>query len=139
MLPWYGRGGYQFGDLGLVGISNHPFDARHGRQFIGRALRVAAGHQDARRGILAMHAAQRLAHIVVRGGCDCAGIQNHQVRMAALGRRFQSLGGKQRFESGAIGLGSPASEILHEKLIHWLHYSGGLKVELSDASVRILL
>ena len=41
--------GDKVGDLRLVRIADHPFDARHGGQFFGRALRVAARHQDARR------------------------------------------------------------------------------------------
>jgi hypothetical protein len=54
-----GRGADQFGDLRLVGIPHDPFHAGHGGQFIGRALCVATGHQDAGRGVLAMHAAER--------------------------------------------------------------------------------
>ena len=38
----------QSSDLRLVRIADHPFDARHLRQFIRRALRIAAGDQNAR-------------------------------------------------------------------------------------------
>jgi hypothetical protein len=109
---------HQFGDLRLVGIPHHPFHAGHGGQFIGRALRVASGHQDARRGVLAMHAAHGLPHVFIGGLGDGAGVQHHQVRVAALRRRFQPLGRKQRLERGAIGLGGPAAEILDEELTH---------------------
>ena len=45
---------HQLRDLRLVRVAHHPLDARHRGQFLRRALRIAAGHQDARRGILAM-------------------------------------------------------------------------------------
>ncbi len=118
-VPMIRRGGHQFRDLRLVGISHHPFDARHGGQFIGCALRVATRHQDAGRGVLAMHAAHGLAHVFIRSLGDGTGIQHYQIRLAALRHRFQTLGGKKCFESGAIGLGGPAAEVLNEELTHW--------------------
>ena len=91
MLPWYGAAPDQFGDLCLVGISDDPFDAGHRGQFIRRALRVTARHQDAGRGIFAMHAAHRLANVFISGLGDGAGVQHHQVGATALRRRFQAL------------------------------------------------
>ena len=117
-------GGHQFGDLRLVGISHHPFDAGHGGQFIGRALGIAASDQNARVGVLAMYPAHGLAHVFVGGLGDRTGIQDHQVRVAALGCSIQPLGRKQGFERGAIGLGGPAAEVLDEELTHCLHYRG---------------
>jgi hypothetical protein len=42
-----GSGTHQIGNLGFVRISNDPFYAGQGGQFLGRALRVAARNQDA--------------------------------------------------------------------------------------------
>jgi hypothetical protein len=110
--------------LGFVRISNDPFHAGQGGQFLRCALRVAARHQDAGTWIFAMYAAHRLANVVIRGGSDRAGVQNYQVGLAALAGGFQALAREQRFKSGAIRLGSPASKILHEKLFHCRYYSG---------------
>ena len=50
---------YQLGDLGLVRIPDHPFDTRQRGQLFGRALRVAAGDQDAGGAVLAMRKNRR--------------------------------------------------------------------------------
>ena len=90
------------------------------RQFLGRALRVAAGHQNAGRGIFAMHAAHGLAHVFIGRGGDGAGVEHHEIG-GRRARRAASkpLRGEQRFESGAIGLGGAAAEILDEELPHF--------------------
>ena len=116
-----GRAGWQrdqFGDLRLMRIAYHPFDAGHCGQFVGRALRVAAGHQDTRGGILAMHAADGLAHVVIGRPSDRAGVEDHQIGLAALPGGFQPLGGEQRFQRRAIGLGRAAAEVLNEEFPH---------------------
>ena len=55
----------QVRDPGFVGVADHPFDAGKGGQFVGGALGVAAGHQDAGPRILTVDAADGLADIVV--------------------------------------------------------------------------
>ena len=60
-----GRQRDQVGDLGLVRVATTHSTPGMDGQFFGRALGVAAGDQDARRGILAMHPADGLAHVVV--------------------------------------------------------------------------
>ena len=109
---------YQFRNLRLVRISHHPLDARHPRQFPRGALRVAARDQNARPRVLAMYPANGLTHVVVGRGGDRAGVQHHQVGGGALTGRVESLGCQQRFQSRAVRLRSPASEILYEVFPH---------------------
>ena len=66
-----------------------------------------------------MHAPDGLAHVVIGGRGDGAGVEHHQVRRGALAARFQALARKQRLQRGAIGLRGPASEILNEELPHY--------------------
>ena len=129
MLPWYGvrvgRERHQVGDLRLVRVADHPLHARHRRQFFRRALRIAAGHQDARRRILAMHAADGLPHVVIRRRGDGAGVQNDEIGRGAVFGRVEPLGREERLERGAIGLRRAASEILNEVLLHLSIIPGG--------------
>ena len=59
-----------------------------------------------------------MAHILIGGSGYGAGVQDDQVRGRALGRGLEALGGKQRFERGAIRLGRAAAEILNKELFH---------------------
>ena len=101
-----------------MGVADHPFDAGQGGEFVRGALGVAAGHQDAGPGILAVHAADGLADVVVGGGGDGAGVEDDQVGGGALGRGVQPLGGEQRFQSRAIRLRGPAAEIVDKICPH---------------------
>ena len=65
-----------------MGIANHPLDARQTGQFLGRALRITTGDQNARRRIIAMHAADRAAHFIVGGLRDGARVHHDQVAAA---------------------------------------------------------
>ncbi len=60
---------FGFGDdirnLNFMRVSHHPVDPGQCRQLLGCALRVTARDQDARGGILAMHAMDGFAHIFV--------------------------------------------------------------------------
>ncbi len=69
-------------------------------------------------GVLAMDAPDGLAHVVIGGGGHGAGVQHHQVGARTLARGRKSFGGEQRFQGGAIGLSSPAAEILNEEFPH---------------------
>src|SRR5574341_1249375 len=54
-----------FGDPRLVGITDHPGDARQRRDLLRSALCIAAGHEDPRHGILAVKPPHGLPHILV--------------------------------------------------------------------------
>ena len=66
-------------DLRLVRVAHHPLHTGHRRQFLRSPLRVAARHQDARLGILAMYPPDGLPHVVVRRRSHRTGIEHHQV------------------------------------------------------------
>jgi hypothetical protein len=65
-----------------------------------------------------VHAADGLANIVIGGGCNGAGIQYHQVRGRTLAGGLEALGREEALQSGAVGLGSPATKILNEEFPH---------------------
>ena len=77
----------KIGDLRFMRIADHPLDAGQRRQFFRRALRVAAGDQDAGVAVLAVDAPDGLPHVVIGRGGDGAGVEDHQVGLLALTRR----------------------------------------------------
>jgi hypothetical protein len=66
-----------------------------------------------------MYAADRLPHVVIGRRGHRASVKHHQIRAGAFVGRVQALAGQQRFESGAIGLRSPAPKVLDEELPHY--------------------
>ena len=82
--------------------------------FLGRALRVAAGDHDARVGLRAMDAADGLAKLVVGGRGDGAGVQDDEVGVGNFVGCAEAARGETGFERGSIGLRSAASERLYE-------------------------
>ena len=105
-------------------VADYPIDAVHCRQLFRSALGVTAGHQNARFGIFAAHAANRLPHVVIRGGRHRAGVEHHQIGGRALARRLHSFGGQHGFERGAVRLGRPAAEVLYEECPHLIRLYG---------------
>ena len=71
-------------------------------------------------GLLAMNAAHRLAHFIVRGRGDGAGIQHHQIGRSHFARGGESLRSQPRFDRRTIGLRSAAPEILYEEPFHFI-------------------
>jgi ABC-type uncharacterized transport system permease subunit len=105
-----------------VRIADHPLDARHLRQFVGSALRIATRYQNAGVRIFAMHAADGGSRVAIGLRGDGAGIQDHELGISAIGG-LKTTAGELRFERCAIGLGRTTSEILHEKA-HGPFYCG---------------
>ena len=60
----------------FVRIADDQADARKRRDFLGSALRITAGNQDLRIGILAMNAADGGAGILIGGRGYGAGVEN---------------------------------------------------------------
>ena len=111
------RAAGEIGDLRLVRIPYNPLDSRHPGQFVRRALGVAAGDQNPGMGIFAVHAADGGARIAIGFGSDGACIQDDQIGVLARFGFGQTAFGELGFERGAIGLRSPATEILDKKLV----------------------
>ena len=59
-----------------------------------------------------MHAADGLAHIVIRGSRNGAGVQDNQVGGGAAIDNMQSTRGQTRLDGSTVRLGGPATEIL---------------------------
>ena len=130
----------QLRDLSLMGITYYPFDAGHSRQLFRRPLGIAAGHQDAGRGVLAMDPAHGLAHVVVGGCGDRAGVENYEVGLSALRNGDEAFIGEQRLDGSAIGLRGAASEILNVKVAQPLFYSlKGLQPTMYNRSNALCL
>ena len=125
-VPVIRRRRHDLRDLRLMRIPDHPLHARQCRQLLRRSLRVAARHQNPRLWIFAMHPPDRLPHIVIRRRRHRAGIEHHQVRPSALTAAVKPLPRKQRFQSRAIRLRSPAPKILNEKFPHRFHCRTGI-------------
>src|SRR5262249_771575 len=88
-------------------------------QLFGRALRVAAGHQDAGGVVLAMDAPHGLAYVAIGLGRHGAGVEHYQVGLGAMLSSGESFAREQRFERRAVSLGGPAAEVLDEESTHW--------------------
>ena len=101
------------GELVLVGISDHQADARQRRQFLGSALRVAAGHQDSRFGIFAMNAADGGTRVLIGGGGYGAGVQDNDFGFDGSGGALHAAIEQLALDGCAIRLGRAASEVLH--------------------------
>ncbi len=117
-LPVIFRGRHKFRNARLVRIAHHQAHAFERRQFLRRALRVAAGDQNARARLLAMDTPDHLPHFIVRGCGHGAGVQHHQVGVLQIGGRRKALRGEASLNRRAIGLRRPAPEILDEKTLH---------------------
>ena len=87
-------------------------------QFFRRPVRIAAGDQDARLGILPVNPVNALANIVIRGSGHCASIQDHEVGALRLAGFGQPLPFKQALQRGAVSLRRPAPEVLYEEPPH---------------------
>src|SRR5262249_49097076 len=106
----------------FVRVSHHPCDAGNRGDFFGRPLSVASGDENLRAGIVATHAADRVAGVFVRGRRDGAGVENHQVRLGGVSRSVHPFACQGRFERGAVRLRGAASEVLNKKAAHYLEF-----------------
>jgi hypothetical protein len=139
-LPVVVEAGDQLRNLSLMGITYYPFDAGHSRQLFRRPLGIAAGHQDAGCGVLAMDAAHGLAHVVVGGCGDRAGVEDYEVGLIALLNGNQALFGEQRLNGSSIRLCGAASEILNVEVAQPLFYSlKGLQPTMYNRSNALCL
>ena len=71
-------------------IADNPFDAVETRQLLGRALRIAAGDQDASAAIRRVNVADGIARLRVRRGCDGTRVQHDDFGVAMAARAQQS-------------------------------------------------
>src|SRR5262249_40536760 len=104
----------------LMGISRHQPNAWHGGQFLGRALRVAARHQDVGGGAFAMNAPDGLAKLVVGCSSDGAGIQHNQIGGGGGAGARKSASRERCFDGRSVGLRGAAAEGFDEESLQRL-------------------
>jgi hypothetical protein len=113
-----GRRGRDLGGLVLMRISDDPRHSGQRCQLLWRALRVAAGHQDAAIRIRALHAPYRGARIFVGALGDGAGVQHDNFCIARRRRALESPIQKLTLQCRAICLSSAAAKILYVEARH---------------------
>src|SRR5579864_4604014 len=123
-------------------VSNHETHAWESGDFLGRALRVAAGDHDACVGLRAVDATNGLAKLVVGSGGDGASIEDDQVGVGKFVGRVKSARSKPGFERGSVGLRSAASERLYEvtrqaPILTWLFLAPGIVIARNQARAAV--
>ena len=98
-----------------MGIPHHPLDAFERGDFFRRALRIAAGDQNARGGILGVRVANGVARLRISGGGDGASVQHHNFRAVAVVHSREADRAKFTLDRRCVGLRCSASEILNGK------------------------
>jgi len=76
-------------------------------------LRIASCDQDSGLGVLPVHPADGCPRILICSGCDCAGIQDYNIRFSSRAGLRQSLCGKLAFDGGTVRLGGATAKILY--------------------------
>ena len=102
----------------LVRITHDPGHARQRCQFFRRALRVAAGHQNAAIRIHPLQPAYRRSCIFIRALGYRAGIQHHNFGVASRPGALQSALQKLPLQRRPVRLGSAAAKILYVEASH---------------------
>jgi len=97
----------------LVRVADDMRDTAQGSDFLGSALRIAAGDDDAGLGILALNAADGGAGILISGRGHCAGIEYDDRGLARGGGARKAEFLELTFERGAVGLGGAATEVFY--------------------------
>ena len=99
-----------FCEVVFVRVADHSGDAGQGGDFCGSTLCVATGDDDFGERILALHAADGGAGVLIGGICNGTGVQDYEVgftgRGAGQAARFELA-----FDRGAVGLRGATSEI----------------------------
>jgi hypothetical protein len=93
-------------------IADHGGDAGEGGDFLGSALGVASGDDDFSQRILALHATDGGAGVLIGGIGDGAGVHYYQVGFSGEGRG-KAASFELTFEGGTVGLSGTASEVLN--------------------------
>ncbi len=103
---------HKFSELIFVGVADHGGDTGQGGNFFGSALGVASGDDDFCQRVLALHAADGGAGVLVGGIGYGTGIQYDEVGLRSRGAG-EAAGFELAFEGGAVGLRGAASEVFY--------------------------
>jgi hypothetical protein len=99
-------------------VADYATYARQSDDFFRGTLRITTGDHDPGFRIFTMNAADGGAGVLVRGGGHGAGVENYESSVCRLTGALQTALSKLMFESSAVCLGRPASEIFHEERRH---------------------
>ncbi len=108
----------ELGDLRLVGIADDPRDSGKYGQFLGSALGIAAGGDNANGGIGGVKLSNGVAGLGVSGGRNGAGVDDDDVGGGGRGSRRAATIKQLALEGGAIGLRGAATELFDEESRH---------------------
>ena len=99
-------------------------------QFLRGALRVASGDQNARVRVIAVHTAHGLAHLIVGGRGDGAGVEDDQIRIRGGSGGGKTFRGQAGFNGGTVGLGGSTAEVFYEEAVHciYVNWSGDARL-----------
>jgi hypothetical protein len=101
-----------------VGVAYDEGNAREDGDFLGRALSVTAGYEDACGRISRMNLADSVASLGVSGGGNSAGVKDYNVGLGSVGSRNRALVAELPFDGRAVGLGCPATELFDKEGAH---------------------
>src|SRR5580704_7446828 len=104
--------------LTFVGIADDVAYSRKRRNFLGRALRVTASHDNLATRILAPDAPYRCPRILIRRSRHGACIQHHDFRLPGRVGSLEPALLELALDGSAIRLRSPAAEIFYVKTRH---------------------
>ena len=110
--------GGHFCDERFVAVADDRVDFGEGAEFLGSALGVAAGDDDADPGIFAANAAQVGAGLAVGFGGDTTGIYNHDVGVGGLGSRVKSAHAQAGGNGLTVGTAGAAAEVFDVIFCH---------------------
>jgi hypothetical protein len=109
---------YDFRQLTFVGIADHAAYSRKRCNFFRRSLCVTSGDDDLAARVLTTDAADRSSRVLICRGGDSACIQYNDFRLRDYGSSRQAAFLELALDGSAIGLRSPATEILHVETRH---------------------
>jgi CheY-like chemotaxis protein len=107
-----------FCQLVLVRVADDLRHTGQGGEFFRRALRVAAGHDDAGLRILPVYPADGGAGILIGRGRDRAGVQHDNFGFPQFGGAIESPLLELPLNGSAVGLGRATTKILYVKTCH---------------------
>src|SRR5438552_18235483 len=99
-------------------VADDTANSRQRGDFLRGALGITAGNNNLPLGILTVEAPDSGSSVAVRFGGYGTSINNHNVGLSRIQRWEQALIEELTLNCRAVGLGGPASEILHVKARH---------------------
>src|SRR5687767_14265063 len=113
-------------------VSDDPGNSGQLGDLLRRTLRVTTRNENTGRRIIPMRTSNRMAHIVVCVGSYRASVQHDEILRPCVSGGAIPASLQDGANRGSIGLRSPASEVLYDKLLH----DGNILAATSSRSPR---